>query len=731
MQEFNEKEFMEQLTRFRGWLKVNAIGRAIKGFLPTFIDGDSRKYTLIVDDRLQPRTDGTNIWISLLPPFLKDEYSTDDWLVVLRAATAHEAQHINSSNFNDVKAVSDWYGKYLNENFQLDEAIGKPIARDVLNIVEDGRIESIAVKRRPGMLVPFLFLNELIREGTAIEKKAENEQEEYRHFIGQLLSYSKTGLYAPGIKTYENTNLEVNFLAIRSLIDDGVNARTSADCRETVELLLSEVSPYLAALISSSEELQNELKQDNKQPEYTSNNENQFNESQKNKTEESQSSSEQCSSNQTDQNQNQNGNPLRQNNPCKNNNGQQNGSSENGNNNQQFQGNGSQNVNSQNNGSQDGNSQNSGSQGNNSQGNNNSGNDSNSQSQDNSGSNSLTDSQGTNYGFGNAKEENAPVSKEKLDEIRQLVSSEISSANKAEKSETNGKNSAQIDPAMIEEVQAAYKGHTPEIKVTSPKITHSEPLPPEFNMQALVLQREIKKIIQSKQAQQKYMARGLLDTKSLWRAGIADDKLFYRKRNPDKGSCAFYFLLDNSGSMHETVLVNNGKTLKKYEAARSAAAVIEQAACSLIPCKIALFHTSGGVSHIVIRNFDDKTRVNQSWNSLLDIGPSGCNADSVHIRLAAKELMRRTEKKKVLFVLSDGLPSNYGSQFEALEEVREAVNYARHNGVIVIPIMFGDESFLKEASDVYKRMYEKNIIACLPQQITSKLVQLFRTILVK
>jgi len=724
----NKTAYADQLRKFRAWLDVSAIGRAIRGFLPTFVDGDSSKLELVLTDDLQPRTDGKTIWVSLLPYFLNDVYSTADWLIALRVATAHEAQHVNSSNFEDIEKIKKWYGKYLNDNFQLDESIGQTVAKDMLNIVEDGRIEAIAVKRRPGMTVPFLFVNDLIREGATIKNKADNEADEFNDFMGQILSYAKTGLYAPGIKVYQNTELEINFLAIRNLIDDGVNARSSASCRETVELMLSEAAPYIASLISNSEELQNELRQDNSQPEYTSNNENQFNDGngQGNNAESGNNSSGQKSSNQTGENQN--GNPLRQNSPCKK-------SKDEGK--QKSSETGAQNTKQQESGSQGnsgagnctGTSQSKGE--NKADGSQSKGNSStnNSQSQGNSSTENTSDSQGTNYGFGNADEQSIPLSKERLDEVRRLVSSEIAAINKSQQAENKADD--QLDEKAIKEIRSSYLGKTGELKIYSPTIFHSNPLPVELNMQALVLQREIKKIIQSKQAQQNNLSRGLLDVKSLWKAGMADEKLFYRKRNPDKASCVFYFLLDNSSSMNEIAFINNGKKLCKFEAARSAAAIIEQASISLIPCKIALFNTGRNPVHAVIRNFDDKSKTNYSWNSLADIGTGGCNKDSVHIRIASKELMRRVEKKKVLFVLSDGLPSNYGCSCEAKVEVREAVNYARRNGIIVIPIMFGDEEFLAYSANDYKQMYEKNIVACLPQQITSRLIQLFRTVLTK
>ena len=171
-------------------------------------------------------------------------------------------------------------------------------------------------------------------------------------------------------------------------------------------------------------------------------------------------------------------------------------------------------------------------------------------------------------------------------------------------------------------------------------------------------------------------------------------------------------------------------TIRKYQAARTAAAVIEEALKGIIPCKIALFNQDcSSVNHTVIKEFDENKGVNRSLNSLSAIGPGGCNMDSVNIRIAASELSHRPERKKVLITLSDGLPSAYGSRPEAFAEVRQAVSEARRKGCIVIPIMFGDEGFLNSSIKSYELMYEKNIIACEPKEITNRLCTLFRQII--
>ena len=78
------------------------------------------------------------------------------------------------------------------------------------------------------------------------------------------------------------------------------------------------------------------------------------------------------------------------------------------------------------------------------------------------------------------------------------------------------------------------------------------------------------------------------------------------------------------------------------------------------------------------------------------------------IRAAALDLAKRTERRKILMVLSDGLPSGYFSEAEAIDDVRTAVQAARRRGLLVIPIIYTART--DENVDAYRRMYEKSMI---------------------
>ena len=58
-----EAEFKRNLTRYQKWLSSKAVHRAVRMVLPSFYDGNSQNLRTVVDDSLQPRTDGKNVWV--------------------------------------------------------------------------------------------------------------------------------------------------------------------------------------------------------------------------------------------------------------------------------------------------------------------------------------------------------------------------------------------------------------------------------------------------------------------------------------------------------------------------------------------------------------------------------------------------------------------------------------------------------------------------------------------
>jgi cobalamin biosynthesis protein CobT len=658
----------KRLGDYRAWLYRSNIPKIIMAGLPAMIEGDASRYKVRVDDSLSPCTDGEQIILSLIPSALLEDLSEADWMICLRAVAGHECAHINWSSFTDVQEIRKWYGEFLHANFQLPEAVGARIAGEALNIVEDGRIERISASVRPGLSMPYRFLNRLIREGTRISERGADPKAEYEDFWKNLLSYAKTGLYAPGVRAYQRTRMEDTFLAIRALVDEGIAANKSEDCREVVQELLEEVSPYVAALIQASPELQQELEgQADATFEYTS---------------DGQAAPNGLPSPAP-------GQGIRSPSPVS----------------KPTAGN----------------------------------------SQRGEGANEGADEQGqgeaegeqagqkgdSGFGFGSADDHADPLDQQKLDELRDYMGRQLDAQTQQAAEESRGR---QQDDAAIDEdirsVRACYAGSTPSIEVSTlphnPNPADAGEMPSSTRLMANELRRTLSRILADRRKSVRGLRRGQLDPGALWKYGLKEQTIFHQEGNPSAGATAFYLLLDNSGSMDAQVY---GGNVTKAAAARAAAAVVEEATKGLLPCKVALFNTSSGVRHTVLREFDDRRPGNRSWESLTTVGPGGCNRDSANIRLAALELARRREKKKVLLILSDGEPSAFASKGEAEVEVRDAVREARRKGIVVIPIMFGDADFQETSRKAYERMYEKDILACEPQEIATRLAALFQNIL--
>lgn len=666
------KKMEQRLEDYRRWLHRTGVARMLLAALPAMIERDSSNYRMVVDDDLCPRTDGETIYVSLIPPCLEEDLSEVDWMICLRAAAGHECGHINWSSFSDMAELSEWYGEYLHTNFSLDKQIGRSIAAHGMNIVEDGRIERISATLRPGLELPYRFMNRLIRAGTEIASKAENPEGEFDDFWGNLLSYAKTGCYAPGVAAYQRTPMEDAFLSVRSLIDEAISSNQSQQCKVLIQTMLEDLSPYLVSLIRGSQALMDRLMGPQDLPEYGSDG---------------------ADPSMTPQ---QAAGPGIRKTPAPSPSGQD-GSGVPG---EKAGGKNSQDASSG--GKSD-------------------------QTQGDASKSSGQSDSNSSVGFGTSDDEEPPLDKAALDQLRNSLQTQMDAATQSNAQQEAGSSRQDEVASDIGKIKAVYGSGTRDMEVGKLSFAASAgsgPMPETIRLQASVLRQTLNRILADRRKSLRGMNRGQIDPGALWRYGLKEP-IFHQEGNRSAGSTAVYLLIDNSGSMASDI--SEQSDVSKSTAARLAAAVVEEATKGLIPCKAALFSTkSSGVQHLVLRDFDEATSKNSCWESLGVCGPGGTNCDSANIRLATAELERRREKKRVLLVLSDGEPSAFSSQASAEVEVREAVREARRKGVIVIPIMFGSSHFLEASREAYSRMYEKDILACEPREITARLANLIR-----
>lgn len=631
-----EREFVE-------FIRQGYVYQVLNGYLSNFLDEDSRNLNLIVSGDLSPRTNFSDIYVSLIPDFLTDPYTQIDWMLALKVITCHEAQHNNSSDSTHMKAVSDWYGTYLHDNYTLNAHIGRYLGPQFLNIIEDGRIERIAVERRPGMLQPFLWLNTVIRKGTEISHVAENVSEELQHFTSQVLSYAKTGLYAPGIEVYQNARMEREFLSIKNIIDDGINSPSSAGCFQNVIKMLEKLSPYFADLLNKDSRLMDLLENAEWEQEYEG----------------------EGDKNQSNQQRPVDGDEKKLRKETDAHKGE---------------------------------------------------------------GNDAGKSEENSSGFGNLENQQGSECDEKqLEQLRKLIEKEVKISAQKEQAESNAsKNSSSLRTKELEEIYQAYGQRSCGFQESFPSLTN-ERLPNEYMTQALRLRRDLQRILKEKRSNRNGLRKGILDTKSLWKTSLHDDRIFRKRDRPDNGDLAIYLLIDNSSSMNSKASAE--ENVSKSTAARIAAAILEEALREIAPCKISLFSYSKFVCTETLHRFDERGKRNCCFNSLKTTHPKGRNCDSFNIRVATKELLKRKEKLKTLVILCDGEPSAYSDKRTAEEEVRQAVREARRYGIILVPILFGSEEFRAKKISQYQHMYEKDIISTDPLNVTAQFSRLLRKLI--
>ena len=228
-----------------------------------------------------------------------------------------------------------------------------------------------------------------------------------------------------------------------------------------------------------------------------------------------------------------------------------------------------------------------------------------------------------------------------------------------------------------------------------------------------VARRNMEKIlIPKKDRDITHMTSGGIDVKRLGSLGMGKTDVFKRLQKGKKFSGCVYILKDNSGSMSGN----------KNRYACESMAVLEETYKGLLPLKISAFSAMSGVEHQVIKDWDEIRKDNLSWNFLNYTRPRGGNSDGYDIQIASYELQKRPERKKLLIVLSDGMPSESTPGY-----TKGAIEKARQQGVEVCGIYFEDGNIEKSATaEQFKDMYEKDYICCNAKDIDKHLLKLMR-----
>ena len=706
------------LLQFEKWVKSGEPERLLRPNASFLLRRTRGIQKITFNSEMESFTDGDNITVSGIPFFVAPEYGPEYWLEIMRINMAHEFQHANSSRFDIIKSIRTEYGEYMHTNFDINHGYAAKIAQSVLNCTEDGRINEIVIQDHPGYFAGMRMVNYGIREMNEIEGIAQRPGEELVHFLSQILVYSKTGLDAIGITCYKGERLEAEFLKIRDLIDKAVWAKTALECKELTYQLLVISAPYIAELAKSESKIQDFLDQiaSEMYSEFCESNEEQTADDDHSDSPRYQSPKEPASTQPSaDLNENKQSDDGESDSGSRNENKDgEDKPSGNGECGQKTQEETSQaketskNASDQRQESGDGNSKEKGDKP--------------------TGDSHAESIKGVIGSFGDGLSDYSPDTMGEI-EIRKTLDS-VAKLLKGSGEAPADTTKCQPTPLSAEDrrmLSGIYSKLDFKESYVSPK---NGRITPALKKEATVLHEKLTKILARNRVQMSAVRKGVLDPVALWKVGIESQDVFRRKSPPKECDCAVYELIDRSGSMNELAYTVGSDRITKLHSALSTAAVMEESLKSIAATKVSLFcaavHYSTELT--IVKDFDQTGDGNRCVDALQQILPSGGNMDGAAIRIAAMDLAKRPEKTKILIVLSDGLPSAYLSEEQAIADVHSAVKWARSQGIIVVSVMYGNTNFLKRSLPTYKKMYEQGIVACRPADILQEFTRILTTL---
>jgi nitric oxide reductase activation protein len=230
---------------------------------------------------------------------------------------------------------------------------------------------------------------------------------------------------------------------------------------------------------------------------------------------------------------------------------------------------------------------------------------------------------------------------------------------------------------------------------------------------------EIRKILEYRASMlERNLRRGRLDSGALWKLETSDCKVFCRFSQPNNvPRMALYLLVDCSGSM-----IYGDRMASAREAA-----VLMCEVCAALKIPVNVTGYTGAVAHdrdVVHRRvlaFDDPP---DRKYAVAGLTSEKENRDGYSIRVAAREISLRPEPKKVLMVLSDGLPEMPYQDYYGPPAVRDtalAVREAEKSGLGVIGFYFGDKATLPQAQMIYPNLIYVQDVSVLPQAVARTL----------
>jgi cobalamin biosynthesis protein CobT len=201
---------------------------------------------------------------------------------------------------------------------------------------------------------------------------------------------------------------------------------------------------------------------------------------------------------------------------------------------------------------------------------------------------------------------------------------------------------------------------------------------------------------------------GKLDTKRLVAGSIGSPSVYKQRKDRYELDTAVHFLIDLSGSMgtrkiqtaREAVVAFSecleGTQIKYQVSGFDNSGIYETPGLETMVCKAkdksARYHRYEPLNIFKFKDFNQSLQLAKGPISAINQCASGNNSDRDAVIWAYHELMKRPEKRKILFVLSDGQPANATINVSDYERgplvagLKDAIDSCGKNGVECVGI---------------------------------------------
>lgn len=684
-------------------------------------------------------TDGNNIQLSVQEKYIEKLTVEEVYSIMLKGVFIHELEHNISSDFEEFKTFVKECSEYFAKKYDVSKSFGQKLGVAFMNGTEDGRIERIAGERVPVYADIIRTRGLIVRDSQPMTP--EFAQNELQAFFHQIVSYAVSGHLQKDIENFydEEHELIQTIEKLKPIIDEIKFLNVAKDVRPLCWEMIKVSEDYIAKKIEEGKDkAEQSMENMPSEPDFSGGEGEDFEPGEGQG--QGQSSNSGINDDDFKSDDEKNGKGQGQDEENQDDQDEKDGSGsgeddkeENGSEKDEKDGSGlgedsddenSDDKKDSSNNGEDGDSQDQ------KDGKSKEGQDKDAKqkegkkekSEGNGGQPSGTPEQVEQAIQDEIKKNRERFEKEGATELDRIEKQEKKAAAKDEKENGSVVSKKDIDKM----VEKNYKGDSQTAFQQVRRKNFADfvklPVPGELKAEARKYKERIKNLLEEEVTSLHGLDEGMVDVSLLHKVKTNSRNVFYQNEQPTSET-AIAFLLDGSGSM-------SGYSERQL---RKMMTVFEEIFIDQFAMNIQIFSTTyGSTVHHVVKEWNDvpKPGHNYSWNGLEARRAGGGNKDGFSIRVMTKELESRQEERKILFVLSDGLPSDYNGGYRAGKaDVRSAVLEARKKGISVIPIMFGDNSFLTKEKDTFHEMYGKHVLAVPREEILPKLVKILKKFL--